>query len=106
MDPDIPGYTRIDPGRPRGGPGEGVRYHIELRIRVRVKVWVKVQVKVRGRVTVRVRVMVGGGVTVKVKVRVTVMMGRTSLIPTRPTLTIKLYPPILSKAAHQAPDVF
>ena len=72
------------------GPGEGVRYYKELRI--------KVMVMVRLRVKVRVRV--------GVKVKVRVMMGRTSLIPTRPTLTIKLYPPILSQAAQQAPDVF
>ena len=62
----------------RVGLGRGVRYYKELRI----KVWARV------------------------RVRVMVMMGRTSLIPTRPTLTIKLYPPLLSKAAHQAPDVF
>ena len=42
----------------------------------------------------------------KIRVRVRVMVGRTSLIPTRPTLTIKLYPPILSTAAQQAPHVF
>ena len=60
----------------RVGLGRGVRYYKELRISVRVRV------------------------------RVRVMMGRTSLIPTRPTLTMKLYPPLLSKAPHQAPDVF
>ena len=70
------------------GPGEGVRYYKELRIKVRVTVWVTVTVRA------------------KAKVKVKVMMGRTCFIPTRPTLTIKLYPPILSKAAHQAPDVF
>ena len=52
------------------------------------------------RVRVRVRVRV------RARVRVWVMMGRTSIIPTRPTLTIKLNPPILSEAAQQAPDVF
>ena len=57
------------------GPGEGVRYYKELRIRV----------------------------SVRVGVRVRVMMGRTRFIPTRPTLTMKLYPPILSQAAQQAP---
>ena len=57
---------------------------------------------------VKLRVGLGRGVRYykELRIEVRVMMGRTSLIPTRPTLTIKLYPPILSKAAHQAPDVF
>ena len=73
-----------------------------IRVRVRVRVKVRVRVRVRVRVTVRF----GVRIRVRVWVRVRVMMGRTSLIPTRPTLTIKLYPPILSEAAQQAPDVF
>ena len=60
----------------RVGLGRGVRYYKELRIRVRVGV--------------------GVGVRVRARVRVKVMMGRTSLIPTRPTLTMKLYPPLLT----------
>ena len=43
------------------------------RISLRLRVRVRVKVRVRVRVTIRVRVGV--------------MMGRTSLIPTRPTLT-------------------
>ena len=45
----------------------------------------------------------GEGVRYYIGLRIRVMMGRTWLIPTRPTLTIKLYPPILSQAAQQAP---
>ena len=62
--------------------------------------------RVKDKVKVRVRVRERERVKVRDKVRVRVMMGRTSLIPTRPTLTIKLNPPILSEAAHQAPGVF
>ena len=90
MDPDR--MTRIDPG----GLGKG----LDCKVQVGVKVMVKIEVRVK--VRVRVRVKVRGTVRVRVKV----MMGRTSLIPTRPTLTIRLYPPMLSKAGHQAPDVF
>ena len=82
MDPDIPG----------GSPGRFVS---------NVLARLLILINLRG---VKLRVGLGRGVRYYKELRI--MMGRTSLIPTRPTLTIKLYPPILSKAAHQAPDVF
>ena len=79
-----------------GGPGRFVSNGLAR---------VLILINLRG---VKLRVGLGRGVRYykELRIRVRVMMGRTSLIPTRPTLTIKLYPPILSKAAHQAPDVF
>ena len=43
---------------------------------------------------VKLRVGLGRGVRYYKELRI--MMGRTSLIPTRPTLTMKLYPPLLT----------
>ena len=74
--PDIPG----------GGPGRFVSNGLAR---------VLILVVLRG---VKLRVGLGRGVRYYKELRIRVMMGRTSLIPTRPTLTIKLYPPILSKA--------
>ena len=88
----VPGYTRIDPGMVGGGPGRFVSNGL-----ARVLIFINL----RG---VKLRVGLGRGVRYYKELEI--MMGRTSLIPTRPTLTIKLYPPLLSKAAHQAPDVF
>ena len=90
------GYGRIYPDIPGGGPGRFVSNGLAR---------VLILINLRG---VKLRVGLGRGVRYykELRIRVRVMMGRTSLIPTRPTLTIKLYPPILSKAAHQAPDVF
>ena len=94
----VPGYTRIYPDIPGGGPGRFVS---------NVLARVLILINLRG---VELGVGPGEGVRyykgLEIRVRVRVMMGRTSLIPTRPTLTIKPYPPILSKAAHQAPNVF
>ena len=83
-DPDIPG----------GNPGRFVS-------NVLARVLMVINLR-----RVKLRVGLGRGVRYYIELKIKVMMGRTSLIPTRPTLTMKLYPPILSKAAHQAPDVF
>ena len=95
-----PGYAWICLDMPAGYPGRFVSNGL-----ARLLIWINL----RG---VKLRIGLGRGVRyyneleIRVRVRVRVMMGRTSLIPTRPTLTIQLYPPILSEAAQQATGKF